>query len=328
MSAEKKLVVVSGITGNQGCAVAHGLQAYPQFGIRGFAREFTPEHLQKGKDNNIELVKGDLFNTENLRNVLRGAWGAFLVTQFWEREAWTEEKEFQEGKNFIDAAKQEGVKFIVFSALESGSAAPGCTIRIPHFEGKARIIDYLKHSGIQYAIVRLPFYFENFLKNAAPKKVVSAGGGGGEKAPSAAVPAAAAASPTSDRYVVDIPMGDAKMHGMGVCDMGPIVAKMFSDPGQFVGCNVGISAECLTLAEYCAIMTKVLGKQIEYKPVTLENYKSRVEGGPELSEQFKYWSTHNEHHINTYNIALTRQFNPNVKPFEQWCRDHANEFKL
>lgn len=53
------------------------------------------------------------------------------------------EKEVQQGKNLVDAAKAAGVKHFVWSSLEY-TQDPA----VPHTNSKAEVDDYLKSSGV------------------------------------------------------------------------------------------------------------------------------------------------------------------------------------
>jgi uncharacterized protein YbjT (DUF2867 family) len=50
----------------------------------------------------------------------------------------------------VEAAKQAGVKHIVYSSVGSANQKTG----IPHFDSKAEIEEALKASGIPYTIIR------------------------------------------------------------------------------------------------------------------------------------------------------------------------------
>ncbi len=67
------------------------------------------------------------------------------------------EKEITQGKNLVDAAKATNVSHFVWSTLEDTSP-----IKVPHFDSKARIDDYLKESGVPRTSLCTSFYYENF----------------------------------------------------------------------------------------------------------------------------------------------------------------------
>lgn len=83
----------------------------------------------KEKYPSIEVVKGDLNDNESIKSVLKGAYGVFAVTNFWEHF----NSETTQGKAVVDAAKAEGIKHFVWSTLDNGEP------QVPHFVSKWRV---------------------------------------------------------------------------------------------------------------------------------------------------------------------------------------------
>src|SRR5467141_3716836 len=79
-SNSKKLIAVIGASGKQGGAVVRALQARGQFKVRALTRN-------PGKHRGLadEVVEADLNRPETLRAAFEGAYGVFLVTNFWEQ---------------------------------------------------------------------------------------------------------------------------------------------------------------------------------------------------------------------------------------------------
>jgi uncharacterized protein YbjT (DUF2867 family) len=78
-SNSKQLIAVIGATGQQGGAVVRALQAQGQFKVRALTRN-------PGKHRGLadEVVEADLARPETLKTAFAGAYGVFLVTNFWE----------------------------------------------------------------------------------------------------------------------------------------------------------------------------------------------------------------------------------------------------
>ncbi|CAL5222491.1 g4865 [Coccomyxa viridis] len=163
-------VVVTGATGMQGGGVVDHLLAdkRKKYHVRGITRSVSSPKAQKLASRGVEVVEGDLEHKDTLVKAFRGADAAFILTDF--TTAKTAEKEFQQGKNAIHAAKEAGVKFVVFSTLETmpkdvkatlPEIEPGYTV--PHFESKARVQAYLENSGILQASLLTSAFFDNFL---------------------------------------------------------------------------------------------------------------------------------------------------------------------
>src|SRR5207245_4422557 len=79
----------------------------------------------------IEGVQGDLTDKTSLAPLLRNADGFFIVTTPFEPDFSVHpEKEVQQGKNAIDAAKAAKVSHVVLASVASADEDTG----IPHFE--------------------------------------------------------------------------------------------------------------------------------------------------------------------------------------------------
>src|SRR5258707_10261047 len=127
---KKKLIAVAGATGKQGGAVVRALQADNQFEVRALSR--NPAKHRELAD---EVVEADLNRPETLKAAFEGAHGVFLVTNF--GEAGTDE--FKQATAAVRAAKDAGVKHLIWSTLPDVEAISGGRLHVPHFTGKAKV---------------------------------------------------------------------------------------------------------------------------------------------------------------------------------------------
>lgn len=121
----------------------------------------------------IEIVKASLDDPESLREALKGVYGVFGVTNYWEHGA---DGETRQGCNLVDAAKENGVKHFVWSTLD------GIEPQVPHWVSKWKVdgllhsriyltVVYLKKSGVPRTSLYTAMYYENFLSMMKPKKL-------------------------------------------------------------------------------------------------------------------------------------------------------------
>src|ERR1700737_238801 len=120
---EKRLIAVIGATGQQGGAVVRALQAGSQFKVRALSRN-------PGKHRNLadEVVEADLDRPEMLKAAFEGAHGVFLVTNNW--EAGTDER--KQATAAVRAAKDAGVKHLIWSTLPDVEVISGGKFHVPH----------------------------------------------------------------------------------------------------------------------------------------------------------------------------------------------------
>src|SRR2546426_7004609 len=73
-----RTILITGVTGNQGGAVAQALQG-TGFHLRGLTRKPDSERAAALARHGVDIVKGDLDDEATLRRALAGAWGVFGV---------------------------------------------------------------------------------------------------------------------------------------------------------------------------------------------------------------------------------------------------------
>jgi uncharacterized protein YbjT (DUF2867 family) len=73
-----RTILITGMTGNQGGAVAQALQG-TGFHLRGLTRKPEGERAAALARQGVDVVKGDLDDEVSLRRALAGVWGVFGV---------------------------------------------------------------------------------------------------------------------------------------------------------------------------------------------------------------------------------------------------------
>ena len=115
----------------------------------------------------LTIFEADLSNKSSVTEALEGSDTVFLVTNYWESAKY--DIEFSQGKNVADAAKELGVKHLIFSTLlHVGKETKGRLSHVPHFEAKADIEEYIKKIGVP-ASFYLPGYFMSNFKQSVRK---------------------------------------------------------------------------------------------------------------------------------------------------------------
>ena len=110
-----RLVLVTGATGQQGGAVARNLLERG-FGVRALTRDPEKPEAKVLAERSAEIVRGDLEDRSSLDRALEGVYGVFSVQNFWEAGY---EREIEQGKRLVDAAKAADVEHYVYSSVGS-----------------------------------------------------------------------------------------------------------------------------------------------------------------------------------------------------------------
>ena len=154
---DKKCILISGATGQQGGAIARELLQDNRFHIHAMTRHPEGDAAKALEAKGAKVIKADLDDESSIRKALDGAWGALAVQNTWEAGV---EGEEEQGHRFARVAKEVGVQHFVYQSVASADRQTG----IPHFENKYRIEDTVRSLGFpSYAIIRPVFFMENLL---------------------------------------------------------------------------------------------------------------------------------------------------------------------
>ncbi|OBT70310.1 hypothetical protein VE03_00286 [Pseudogymnoascus sp. 23342-1-I1] len=170
-SEGKKIIVVFGATGAQGGSVIKSILGDPkaasQFQIRAVTRDPSKPSAKALADQGCELVSADLNNEKDVARVLKGAYGAFVVTNFW--ETGDPGVEIAQGKNVADAAKATGLQHLVWSSLiDVTELTKGTLSKVSHFDSKAAVEKYIRSLDINASFFRPGYYMSNLLQVVRP----------------------------------------------------------------------------------------------------------------------------------------------------------------
>ena len=258
----KKVIAVVGATGQQGGAVVRALQAGNQFKVRALTR--NPAKHRELAD---EVIQADLSRPETLAAAFEGAHGVFLVTNVWEQGT----NEVEQATAAIRAAKDAGVKHLVWSTLPDVEAISGGKLHVAHFTGKAKVNRIVKEAGFaNHTFVIAPFYYQNLIGVLAAQK--QADGSLGWTLP-------------LDPTVRSIHMGD-------ITELGDIVAGAFSRPDEAGhGEYLPLVGNFVSFNEIVDTLNRQ-GHNFSFKQVPKEVFAGFFPGAGEVAEMFSYFQAH------------------------------------
>ena len=294
---DQKRILVLGATGAQGGSVARHLLADGMFRMRALTRNPDSDKAKALAEAGAEVVAGDLDDRASLDAAIAGCYGVFGVTNFWEHF----DKEYEQGRNLVDAVAAAGVEHFVFSSLPHAARISDGALEVPHFDIKARLEEYTRELGIPATFLHVAFYYENFLAFFPPQRQ------------------------EDGTYAFGFPQGDTPLAAVAVEDVGGVVVQIFKDPGEFLGKVVGIVGDDRPASEYAAAMSKALGKPIAYNYIPREVFASfDFPGADDLANMFEF----NRVHIPERKADLERsaKLHPGMKSFETWLAANAGKF--
>jgi uncharacterized protein YbjT (DUF2867 family) len=249
-------ILVAGATGRQGGATVRALLERG-YAVRALTRNPDSEKAQKLAAQGVQVVKGDLGDVASLRAAADGVHGVFSVTDFWEHG---HDLEVTHGKNLADAAKAAGVKHFVYTSVGGANRAA----RVPHFQSKWRVEEYLHTLPMPSTILRPVSFMENW----DPDEV-------------AAGRLAWPLSPTTHLQQISID------------DIGRLAAEAFDHPAEWVGKTVEIAGDDRPMTEIAAAMGKALGRKVDYVQIPWEDFEKSA--GAEVTAMFRWFESDGYH---------------------------------
>jgi len=245
-------VLVTGATGKQGGAVARALLA-TGVPVRALVRDPQSASASEIEALGATLVAGDLNDKDSLTAAAHGARAVFSV-QTPDRADPSSASEMLQGKNLVEAAKAAQVEQFVHTSVagagEFHRTAPGWTEGRwnRHFwESKAYTQELVRDAGfIYWTLLKPSFFMENFIR-----------------------PSALFADGVGDRLVTAI-APDTVVSLVAVQDIGRAAAAAINDPARFTKVELELASDLLTMREIAAVLSDVLGTEIEAPSLTAE----------------------------------------------------------
>src|SRR5215208_4491083 len=226
VSNEKRGILVSGATGQQGGATALNLLERG-FAVRALTRDPEKAAARELAEFGAEVVSGDLEDRASIERVLDGVYGVFSVQHFMEAGV---EGEVRQGVLLADAARAAGVEHLVYSSVGSAHRETG----IPHFESKWEVEEHVRSSGVPYTVLRPVFFMQNWEFMREPIL------GGMLPQP---------LDPDKPFQMVD------------ANDIGVFAAMAFENPDRWIGREVDLAGDEKTMPEIADTFSRVIGRQ-------------------------------------------------------------------
>ncbi|CAF3636905.1 unnamed protein product [Rotaria socialis] len=115
----KPVIVVVGATDQQGGSVINALINSNKWTVRGLSRNISSEGSQKLIANGVQIISCNIDCFDECVEAFKDAYGVFAMTNYWECGM---TKEYEQGMNMVNAAKQQGVRHFIWSSLPDTKA--------------------------------------------------------------------------------------------------------------------------------------------------------------------------------------------------------------
>jgi uncharacterized protein YbjT (DUF2867 family) len=224
-------ILITGATGTVSSEVVKQLSAKGEnIIVKAAARSATDNTFENL--NRVQVVQLDYDKPDSLAVALKGVDKLFLLTPF-------QSNMVDLTSNLVSEAKKAKVKYIAKQSVMGADAEPGITPGRLHRQAE-KIIE---ESGIPFTFLRPNFFMQNFV-NYYSNLIRSQG-------------------------AFYMPAGDAKVSFVDVRDIAAVAVKSLINDNQQKGRAYNITGgEALTYGQAAEILSKAVGKKINYVNVT------------------------------------------------------------
>jgi uncharacterized protein YbjT (DUF2867 family) len=315
-TTDKKIIAVVGATGAQGGGLARAIlnDKNGPFALRAITRNVNSDKAKALADVGAEVVAADLDDVKSLKKAFEGAHGAYCVTNFWEH--FKPEKELSQARNMAQAAKEAGVKHVIWSTLEdtrksiplSDDRMPTLMgkYKVPHFDAKGEADAIFTELGVPTTFLLTSFYWENLIYfGMGPKK-----GADGKLA-------------------ITLPIGNKKLASISSEDIGKTAYAIFEAGDEMIGKTVGIAGGHLTGAQMAKSLSKALGQPVVYNAVTPAAFRAfGFPGAEDLGNMFQFNCEFEQDFCDARNTSETKSLNPELQTFDRWLGANKSRIPL
>jgi uncharacterized protein YbjT (DUF2867 family) len=238
MMADTGRVLITGATGNVGSAVLDNLGT-TDLSLRALVHDDSKARTMRDRD--VEAFVGDFLEPESLAAALEGMGTLLLITPH-------HPEQVAQATNAIQAARDSGndPRIVRLSVAQASHEAPTKNCR-----QHAQIEEELISSGLPYTILRPTTFMQNTLATA--RTVASEG-------------------------KIYQPFKDGKLGMIDVRDIGEVAAKILTEEGHEGKTYTLTGPAAISFHDIAEMLSEVLGKEVDYVPITLEKAKEAMLG--------------------------------------------------
>jgi uncharacterized protein YbjT (DUF2867 family) len=280
VDSDGRTIAVVGATGLQGRAVCRRLieQGWP---VRALTRNPAGAGARELAGLGAEVVKADSEEREALERSFAGAAGVYSVQN---HHISGHDGEIRQGKNVADAVVAANVAHLVYAS--TGNGVPGTGIG--SWDAKVAVAEHARSLGVPLTVLRPTAFMELMTeKRFYPQASVW--------------------------HVMPKLMGETRPIGwITVADLAVIAEKAFADPATFVGADVSLAGDVLSIQQCREIWREVMGRPPRRFPMPVRLFERFT--GTDETTMWK-WLRENDMPFDT---KPTRDIHPGARTLRDW----------
>ncbi|MGP4088248.1 NmrA/HSCARG family protein [Streptomyces sp. KR55] len=314
--SDKKIIAIAGATGAQGGGAARAILADPDsgFAVRALTRNPDSPAARELAELGAEVVRADFHDEPTVHKAFEGAYGAFLVTNFWAHGSAA--KETDEINVLVRAAKAAGLRHVVWSTLEDtrellpvdDGRMPVLQDKynVPHFDAKGEGNELFRQAGVPTTFLNTTFFFQGFLQGMGPRRA------------------------EDGALTLTLPLEDGKLlSGVDVADIGRTAHAILKGGEQFIGSTIGLAGDHLTGAQYAEKLGAAIGEPVRFQSVPYDVFRTLdIPAAEEIGNMFQYYGDFDREFTGARDLNRLRELNPALKSFDAWLAENASKIEV
>lgn len=242
------MVLVTGATGNLGTnVVAQLLKKSTKDNF--VVTSSNPEGVQKLEAQGLQARLANFSDSNSLKEAFKGIDKILLISTM-------DPNRFEQHKNVIDVAKEQGVKHIVYTSLAINDINTSGVkdLMISHFQTE----NYIKNSGLTYTILRNTMYADALTQILGSNVMVQG---------------------------INLPGGDGKVPYVLRREMGEGTANLLLQDGHNNKTYEITGSQSYGYSDIATTLSKLNGKEVKYNDISEDELKNTLKeiGFPEFT---------------------------------------------
>lgn len=239
-----KKIMITGATGNLGqLALQFLLQKAPAASLSAIARD--PSKLDSYKKQGVHVIRADYEDKESLLKAFQSVDLLYFISGS------DVERRYQQHQHIVDAARQAGIKQVVYTSFQRKSESTDSPIA-PVAGTHLQTEKWLKESGLSYTILKHALYSEVIPMFARPDVI--------------------------EKGVIYLPAGGGKVSFASRSDMAQAAAHILTTSGHENKTYEFSGPVSYSFGDIAKILGDLSGKRIIYVSPSAEEFRNTLSG--------------------------------------------------
>lgn len=232
------MILITGATGQLGMAVVQNLlKKVPAGQIAALVREESKAAALKGRG--VDIRVGSYDDTASLDRAMQGVEKVLLISG-------TEDNRVQQHRNVVDAAKRAGVALIAYTSRIVKNQDRLNPMMAVHFETE----DYIKESGLPYALLRNALYMDVVPFYVGGDKVFETG--------------------------IALTTGSGKVSFALRSELGEATANLLAEDGPVSQVHDLTASEAWSFYDVADALSALSGREVKYTPIEEPQFEAQM----------------------------------------------------